>query len=209
MSTVSVIGLVLAAVPAILFAGFEIRVARIMRDLPDTLGSGNGRMWKRKAFLRVVAALFGAAGWVAAVLAASGSVQVRSIVRAPVGGGELVFAIDASNSMLTVEGGTERLDRAVDFAARLADAVGTADLGLVAFRGLAVTLCPVTAYRRAFDNALGYVTPALTTTPGTDLAGALKQAAAGAAGRVRLVVLLSDGNDTADTPATEIGRAHV
>ncbi len=182
------------------YALLQIRFLRGLRSLPFALGTGHdpASTWRRYVGRRRLSAWCGALFWVAGVLATSGAIKIPRYVSERVDGAELAFIIDASNSMLTPEGSGRRLDDAIAFASRVAASVDGVSLSLVAFRGGAVTLCPSTRDRYAFNDALRYVGPAVTTRAGSDVGAALDEALRPLAdtGSVRLIILLSDGNDT-------------
>jgi tight adherence protein B len=111
----------------------------------------------------------------------------------------LVFAVDTSTSMVG-----QPLAAAVAAGQRLLDAVGSRDkVGLVVFDGSARTVTPLTGDVQAVEAAL----PTLTTHPGTALYDGIGDAArltGNADGSRRVVVVLSDGDDTAS--ATSLGE---
>jgi Ca-activated chloride channel family protein len=182
------------------YALLQARFLGALRSLPAALGSphDSAQAWRRYVARRRLSAWCGAFFWVACVLALSGAIRIPRYVSERVDGAELAFVIDASNSMLTPEGTDRRLDDAIAFASKVASSVDGVSLSLVAFRGGAVTLCPSTRDRYAFNDALRYVGPAVTTTAGSDVGAALDEALRPLtdSGSVRLIMLLSDGNDT-------------
>ena len=109
----------------------------------------------------------------------------------------LVFAVDTSTSMAGPP-----LAAAVAAGQRLLDAVGSTDkVGLVEFDGSARTVTPLTGNVQAVQAALS----TLTTHPGTALYDGIGDAArltGPADGSRRVVVVLSDGDDT--TSATSL-----
>jgi Mg-chelatase subunit ChlD len=126
---------------------------------------------------------------------------------------ELVVAIDVSHSMLAVERGSTRLDRALSFARAAAAGSPGVRLSLVAFRGAATTLCPSTWDRSAFEDALAWAVPEAAGMPGTNLAAALEESVlrhlsnGRGAGVARVVLVLTDGNDTGKTARQAVERA--
>ena len=109
----------------------------------------------------------------------------------------LVFAVDTSTSMAGPP-----LAAAIAAGQRLLDAVGSTDkVGLVEFDGSARTVTPLTGNVQAVQAALS----SLTTHPGTALYDGIGDAArltGPADGSRRVVVVLSDGDDT--TSATSL-----
>ena len=185
------------------YAALQIAFLRRLAKAPEALGgsgfaaAGRAR-WRRYVARRVAGAAFGAAFWALCVLAASGSVRVPRYATQTVAGAELAFVVDASNSMLSADDGPSRLELAREFVSRAAAAADGAGLSVVAFRGLPVTLCPSTRDRKAFADALAWAGPAVTSAAGSDVGAAIDEALrpSFATGTARLVILLSDGNDT-------------
>jgi len=164
------------------------------------LGSacGSPAAWKRFVARRVVASIAGGVFWTACALASAGALRLPRYVSEPVLGAEIAFVVDASNSMLTDEGRGMRLELARDFAARLAAAAEGASLSVIAFRGRPATLCPPTRDRRAFEEALRWAGPTVTSSAGSDVGAAIDNALRPVlrTGTARVIVVLSDGNDT-------------
>jgi len=187
----------LALVP---YALLQIRFIGKLRSVPAALGSapGTAASWRRYVVRRSVGAAFGGAFWLACAFAASGALTLPRYVSEPVTGAEIAFVIDASNSMLSAEGRRSRLDAAKEFAGRLAASAEGAGLSVVAFRGRPTTLCPSTRDRKAFADALAWAGPTATSAAGSDVGAAIDEAARPvfSAGTARVIVVLSDGNDT-------------
>jgi len=110
----------------------------------------------------------------------------------------LVFAVDTSTSMAGPP-----LAAAAAAGQRLLDAVGSTDkVGLVEFDGSARTVTPLTGNVQAVQAALS----TLTTHPGTALYDGIGDAArltGTADGSRRVVVALSDGDDTASATSLD------
>jgi hypothetical protein len=171
-----------------------------LRDLPGLLGSAlpSRLAWKRYIARRSGAAVAGGLFWLACAAALSGVVSLPRHVIEPVDSALVSFVVDVSNSMLGDDGGGRRIDAAARFAAGVAAAADGAMLSLVAFRGGPVTLCPPTKDRAAFAEALRWAGPHVTTAPGSDIGAAIDEAVRPglALGSTRVVIVLSDGNDT-------------
>ena len=198
----------LALVP---FALLQIRFIGKLRTVPAALGSAPGSVasWRRYVIRRSVGAAFGGAFWLACAFAASGALTLPRYVSEPVTGAEIAFVIDASNSMLSAEGRRSRLDAAKEFAGRLAASAEGAGLSVVAFRGRPTTLCPSTRDRKAFADALAWAGPTATSAAGSDVGAAIDEAARPvfSAGTARVIVVLSDGNDTGGAASAASARA--
>ena len=114
------------------------------------------------------------------------------------GGPAWIYALDLSRSMAARDSSPSRLGRAqADLHAAVA-AAGGARVGLVGFAGDAELRVPLTADRASFGALLADLEVGATARGGTDLAAALRTAAAALAGAEvegGTIVLLSDGED--------------
>lgn len=119
---------------------------------------------------------------------------------------EAAVVLDVSRSMEAADAKPTRLDAAKGLVRSLlrssaygsAGATEGASFSLVAAKGAAVLLAPMTEDSFAFEDALDYATPDAITSPGTDLedglrAGLASFTRAGAQGRV--LFLFSDGGE--------------
>jgi len=189
--------LLLALLP---YALLQLRFVAGLEEIPGLLGfsEADRRAWKRYVSRRSVAAVAGGFFWLACVAALSGAVSLPRHVTQPVDSALVSFVVDVSNSMLGDDGAGRRIDDATRFAAAVAASADGALLSLVAFRGGPVTLCPPTMDRTAFAEALRWAGPQVTSSPGSDIGAGIDEAArpALALGSTRVVVVLSDGNDT-------------
>lgn len=116
-------------------------------------------------------------------------------------GVDLVVALDVSRSMLARDVKPDRLGRAVLEVGALLDGLAGDRVGVVVFAGEAFVQCPLTtdyAAARLFLRAVG---PQSVPRQGSDLGNALQAArqvlegAAPAAGRAKVVLLVTDGED--------------
>lgn len=182
------------------YAASQLAFLAALRRVPSRLGWEPARSaaWARYARRRAAGALAGGVFWLCATAALASRADGKGSESGSAGSGLVTIAIDASNSMLIGRPGSRPLDEALRFASGIADAASGARLSLVAFRGGAVTLCPPTADRRAFDDALRWVGPGVTSSAGSDFGAAVREAVRPAipGGASRLVVVLGDGNDT-------------
>jgi Mg-chelatase subunit ChlD len=184
-----------------------------LRRLPGLTGNGDPLAWRRHLRRRALAALCGGLAWLALVLAGTGSFGRIMRVSEKMHDAELVMAVDVSHSMLAIEGGESRLERALSFARAAAAGSPGVRLSLVAFRGVATTLCPSTWDRAAFEDALAWAVPEAAGIPGTDIAAAIDESVlrhlvdGRGSGTARVVVVLSDGNDTGKAARQAVERA--
>lgn len=111
---------------------------------------------------------------------------------------DILFAIDASRSMLAEDIQPNRLERVkmgvMDFVNQLeGDRVG-----LLPFSGSSFLLCPFTLDYRAFEQSLNAITTEIIPKKGTDLASALNEASSifeEAGNNHRILVVVTDGED--------------
>ncbi len=114
---------------------------------------------------------------------------------------DILFALDASKSMLAPDVSPSRLTRA-----RLAmlDLLGQLEgdrVGLIAFSGNAFLQCPLTLDYDAFRQSLDVVRPGLIARGGSDLAAAIEEASEAfeEGQRDKFLVLISDGEDLSES----------
>lgn len=175
---------------------------------------------KRKAAVSLFAALssVGTAAGALFILSAAlslagpswgrrGSVTERS-------GLEAAIVMDVSRSMETAESGGTRLESAKELVRSVlsleASSPRRASFSIVAAKGEAVLLSPMTEDLAALESALDYLGPDAVTTAGTDLERGL---AAGIASFTsshpgdRLILLLSDGGELSGSLRRAAGEA--
>lgn len=185
------------------YAAAQLAFLATIGRIPARLGLDAARAaeWRLYARRRAAGAFWGGVFWICAIAALAWPTDRRRTASGAVDAVLVAFVVDASNSMLAGETGQKPLDEALRFASRVADAAGASALSLVAFRGGAVTICPPTADRRAFEDALEWVGPGVTTASGSDYGAAIREATRPSlpAGSARIVIVLGDGNDTGGT----------
>lgn len=126
-----------------------------------------------------------------------GSISVEDERR----GLDVVFLMDVSNSMVAEDIPPSRLGRSREVARSLADRLDGAYHAVVAFKGAATVVVPMTEDPVAFDLAIGNLTGALITASGTSLENGLTTALAAfpsGTPRHRAIVLFSDGQELQD-----------
>lgn len=132
------------------------------------------------------------------VVAAADPQWGRELVRRGASGSDVVLAIDVSASMDTRDVAPSRLEEARREALAMLDRLGGSRVGLVAFAGDAVRLCPLTLDLGAVRLALQGLGSGAVSEPGTDLGRALRTAARvlpGGRREEQAIVLWTDGED--------------
>ena len=116
---------------------------------------------------------------------------------------DVMLVLDVSKSMLAEDAAPSRLERARADALDLVDRLHAHRLGLVAFAGRAVVLCPLTTDHAFLRTILGSADERSVSRGGTRIGDALRTAVrafgeGGAAGR--LILLVTDGEDHESHP---------
>ncbi|MCK4412451.1 MAG: VWA domain-containing protein [Candidatus Eisenbacteria sp.] len=127
-------------------------------------------------------------------------------------GGDVIVALDVSESMLAEDLKPNRLQRARHEIAAILDQLKGDRVGLVAFAGAAFVQCPLTLDYAAARMFLDYMGPDLIPEPGTNLAEALRVAVRAfdeESEGYRALVLITDGEDHGGEveAATRVARA--
>ena len=110
---------------------------------------------------------------------------------------DVLFVLDVSRSMLAEDAAPNRLARAKAEISELVGKLDDARVGLVAFAGRAVPVCPLTPDRSFFDTVLDTVDTHSAGRGGTKIGEAIKTAVRSfpAGGGAKLIVLITDGDD--------------
>ena len=121
-------------------------------------------------------------------------------------GYNVVFALDASSSMLAqdVKGG--RIDKAKESIKASLGQLPGSRFGLVAFSGKAYKLCPLTTDVNAFRLFVDLVEPALIPTEGTDIGAAIRKSTELFSEKLsgsRIIIIVTDGENTRGDPRVE------
>jgi Ca-activated chloride channel family protein len=117
-----------------------------------------------------------AAGLLTLVFAALGPRANPVKVRAPAMVRDLAILLDVSNSMLAEDRKPNRLESAKLEIARLADRLDGDRVGLIAFAGDAVVVCPLTSNYSYFKRSLRNVTTRTAGQGGTRIGDAIRKA---------------------------------
>jgi Ca-activated chloride channel family protein len=147
---------------------------------------------------RRAGALCALAALASLIVGAAGPQWGREVVRRAASGSDLVFLVDVSASMDSRDVPPSRLDEARREAIAVLDRVEGSRVGVVAFAGDAVRLCPLTLDRGAARLTLESLTSGSVSEPGTDLARALRMAVRVMPGGRRdeqAIILWTDGED--------------
>lgn len=135
---------------------------------------------------------------VSAALALAGPAWGSRAVTAERSGLEVAVVLDVSRSMMVNEGGATRLQTAREFVRSMLRVAPSASYSLVATKGQAVLLVPMTDDIDAIDSGLDYADPEAISAVGTDLEAGLDVGLASfteRSGANRLLVLISDGGE--------------
>lgn len=121
-------------------------------------------------------------------------------------GYNVVFALDASSSMLAqdVKGG--RLNKAKESIKAALNQLPGSRFGLVAFSGNAYKLCPLTTDVNSFRLFVDLVEPSLIPTEGTDIGGAIRKSMELFSEKIsgsKIIILVTDGENTRGDPRVD------
>jgi Ca-activated chloride channel family protein len=121
-------------------------------------------------------------------------------------GYNVVFALDASSSMLAqdVKGG--RINKAKESIKAALGQLPGSRFGLVAFSGKAYKLCPLTTDVNSFKLFVDLVEPSLIPTEGTDIGGAIRKSADLFSEKIsgsKIIIIVTDGENTRGDPRVD------
>ncbi|MCX5742914.1 MAG: VWA domain-containing protein [Proteobacteria bacterium] len=110
---------------------------------------------------------------------------------------DVMFVLDTSRSMLAEDASPNRLARAKAEIGQLVDKLGPQRVGLVAFAGRPVLVCPLTPDHSFFATVLSTIDTRSAGRGGSRVGDALKGALRGfpPGQGARLIVLITDGDD--------------
>jgi Ca-activated chloride channel family protein len=189
----------LLALPALLF--LEWRGARRAdQALERLVGSRlhHVLLGQRRPGHRRVGIALRAGAFALLVLGASGPEWGRELVRRNAIGSDVVLLMDVSASMDVRDVPPSRIEEARREALAVLERLSGSRLGVVAFAGDAVRLCPLTLDRGAVRLVLESLTSSAVSEPGSDLGRGLRAAARMLPGGRRteqVIVLWTDGED--------------
>ena len=132
------------------------------------------------------------------VIGAAGPEWGREVVRRSATGSDVVLLLDVSASMDVRDVPPSRLEEARREALAVIDRLSGSRVGVVAFAGDAVRLCPLTLDRGAVRLVLESLSSSVVSEPGSDLGRGLRMAARMLPGGRRteqVIVLWTDGED--------------
>ena len=127
-------------------------------------------------------------------------------------GQDIYIALDLSNSMLAKDISPSRLDHAKREILSLIDELKGDRIGLIAFAGTAFIQCPLTTDYSALKMFLNHLTPEIMSTPGTDIATAIKTARLSfdrvSKNNKPILIIISDGESFENDPIKSAEVAH-
>jgi Ca-activated chloride channel family protein len=115
---------------------------------------------------------------------------------------DVAFVLDVSKSMLAEDAPPNRLERAKAEIDEMLDKLPGHRVGLIAFAGRAVEVCPLTSDYTFFRTVLRETDPRSVSRGGTKIGEALRKAVASfpAGAGAKLAVLITDGEDQDSYP---------
>ncbi len=137
--------------------------------------------------------------------------QVGSKLReVTVSGGELMLAVDVSNSMLAQDFAPNRLERTKYAIGRLLDESEHDRVGLVVFAGDAYVQLPITADYTVAKSFVDAISPSMVSRQGTAIGKAIDVAASGFSSSEtssKAIILVTDGENHEDDAISAARRA--
>jgi Ca-activated chloride channel family protein len=130
--------------------------------------------------------------------------RILSITEAE--GYNVIFALDASSSMLAqdVKGG--RINKAKESIKAALGQLPGSRFGLVAFSGKAYKLCPLTTDVNSFKLFVDLVEPSLIPTEGTDIGAAIRKSMELFSEKIsgsKIIIIVTDGENTRGDPRVD------
>ncbi|MGR3811418.1 VWA domain-containing protein [Jiulongibacter sp. NS-SX5] len=123
---------------------------------------------------------------------------------------DIVLAIDISESMLTEDIGTNRLEVAKSVAKEFVKKRQNDRIGLVVFAGQSITLCPLTTDHEILEDYLSNINSQDISSQGTAIGNAVATSInrlRDSQGNSKVIILLSDGDNTAGNIGPETSMA--
>lgn len=146
------------------------------------------------------------------ILALSGPQWGENPVEDERRGLDLVFLMDVSNSMIAEDIPPSRLARSREVARSIVGRLDESYRAVVAFKGAATVVVPMTEDPVAFDLAMSNLSGALITTAGTSVRSGIDtglRAFPSGSPRQRAIVMFSDGEELQETVQDELERVRM
>lgn len=121
---------------------------------------------------------------------------------------DVIVAIDVSRSMLAADEDPSRLQRSLAVVRAVSRQLDAGRMAIVAFKGEAITLMPLTEDTNALEIVLDGIGPALISAPGTNVQAGLDRALESfpeATFAHRAIVVFSDGEALTGDPESPMG----
>lgn len=199
----------LAALPAVPVV-YAVSLYRARRTVGRFVGSGRrSEVFGALTIKHLIGGFLVTCAFASAILAPAGPQWGRTSVEDERRGLEIVYLIDVSNSMSARDIAPSRLVRAREVARAIGARLPGSYHSVVAFKGDASIVVPMTEDRVAFDLAMGNLSGALITAAGTSLESAVGTALSAfphGSPRHRAVVMLSDGEALQGSIEQELDR---
>jgi Ca-activated chloride channel homolog len=109
---------------------------------------------------------------------------------------EIIITIDVSNSMRVRDLQPDRLQKSISYISSLVDNLLGVKFGVIAFKGEAITIIPVTEDTTSINRILPYISPDIISSPGSNQEKGIKLALESFSRGTqtkKIILLISDG----------------
>ncbi|RKX78619.1 MAG: hypothetical protein DRP87_05780 [Spirochaetes bacterium] len=144
------------------------------------------------------------------VIALSGLSWGRRIVRDEKSGLDVIFLIDVSRSMLAEDISPSRLERSLRIIRGMVNRVERCRIGIVVFKGVGLTLIPVTEDKTLIFQLLEKLETHVITASGTNMEDGINKALTSFPGSVethKIIFLFTDGEYLSGNPLPAVSEA--
>ncbi len=190
-----------AVLLVVVLAVLELRARDALTTFlsPVMQGRLTARATTTRLFARLALVLVALVAATIALMRPQGRGEMETIT-ASAAAADVMVVLDTSRSMLADDAAPNRLARAKAEISQLVARLDGHRVGLVAFAGRAVQVCPLTPDHSFFTTVLGTVDTRSAGRGGTKIGEAIKTALRGfpTGGGAKLIVLISDGDDQDD-----------
>lgn len=193
-------------VPAVVFIWFlrQKRNRRVKNKLIDS--NLEDKMWKRNeknANIRWALLLI---AYIFLILAAARPRWGRELSITESKGYNVVFAFDASRSMLAEDVKPNRIEKSKNAVSYALKQLPGSRVGLVAFSGDAYILCPLTLDKNVFNMFIDMINPGMIPSHGTNMGKAIRKSKELFSDKMegsKIIIIISDGENIRGDPRVE------